>query len=79
MSSKKGLNCARKIHQGKLIHLNIVSAIMIDCGNSATKEPEQNTPFRTFLSDCSNTKFNTFEVASSASRVFVSAEEGNWV
>lgn len=68
-----------KIYQGKLIHLKIANATMIDCGTSATKEPEQNTPFRTYLRDCSNTKFNTFEVASSGSSIFVSAEEGNSV
>lgn len=67
-----------KIYQGKLLHLNIVSATMIDC-DSAIKEPEQNTPFRTFLSDCSNTKSNIFEVASSGSSGFVSAQEGNSV
>lgn len=68
-----------KTYQGKLIYLNIVNATMIDFGTSAIKEPEQNIPVRTYLRDCRNTKFNTFEVVNSGSSKFVSAGEGNWV
>lgn len=67
-----------KIYQEKFIHQNVVSATMIDC-DSATKESEQNTPFRAYLSDCSNTRFNTFEAASSGSSACVFSEEGNSV
>lgn len=67
-----------KIYQEKFIHQNIASATMIDC-DSATKEPEQNTPFRANLSDCSNTRFNTCEAASSGSSAFVFAGEVNLV
>lgn len=57
------------MYQEKLIPLNIVSATMIE-RDSANKKPEQNAPFRTHPSTCSNTRFNT-----SGNSVFVSAEE----